>query len=296
MHAAVLPRGIPMISLWTGNPVAAETPARVLAHVVRVSADAARRALVDVLTRSTVDTESVAVGTLARVAARRVLANADAEIVVLEFSALVDVAARSIIGVQPETRLASASVAAPNVQTYLLTESWCTLALVDVMASTGTVSPDVLVALIAQTLVRADGVFTAAIRAADTVAVDAALVDVDAIVVGSGRVAGRTNAVVPAAPVLAGLTLATLVRSLLTFVHVYAELARRVHGVAWPADHSGRASVGAESVQAHLHGPAARIRRSLTLVYVHALAAGAWLEAALAIRPGIRRKRFRCCS
>jgi len=85
------------------------------------------------LTCSAVDTESITVGTLARIATRRILADADAEIVVLEFSALVDVAARSIIGIQPEARLASASVAAPNVQTDLLTESRCTLTLVDVL-------------------------------------------------------------------------------------------------------------------------------------------------------------------
>lgn len=85
------------------------------------------------MTCSTVDTESIAVGALARITARRVFADADAEIVILEFRALVDVAARSIIGVQPETRLTSASVAAPNVQTYLLTESRCTLTLVDVL-------------------------------------------------------------------------------------------------------------------------------------------------------------------
>jgi len=90
------------------------------------------------LTRSTVDAESVAVRALARVAARRVLADADAEIVVLEFRALVDVAARSIIGVQPEAGLASASVAAPNVQTHLLTESRCTLTLVDVLRTIAT--------------------------------------------------------------------------------------------------------------------------------------------------------------
>lgn len=222
------------------------------------------------MTRSTVDAESVAVGTLARVAARRVLADADAEIVVFEFRAFVDVAARSIVGVQPEAGLASASVTAPDVQAHLLAESRCALTLVDVLqmqsqlrtihasriyltifydimaiyiASAGTVPPDVLEALFAQTLVRADGVLAMAVRTADAVTVDAALVDVDAIVVvGSNRVAGRANAVVPASPVLAGLTLAAFVRSLLTLVHVDAVFTRRVQGVARSADHSGRAS------------------------------------------------------
>lgn len=51
------------------------------------------------LTSSTVDAESISIGTLARVTARRILANADAEIIVLEFRALVDIAAGSIIGI-----------------------------------------------------------------------------------------------------------------------------------------------------------------------------------------------------
>lgn len=110
------------------------------------------------------------------------------------------------------------------------------------MASTGTVSPNILEALFAQTLVRADRVLTVAVRAANTVAVDAALVDIDAIVVGSVRVTGWTNAVIPASSVLAGLALAALVRSLLTFVYVDAILTRRVQGVTRSADHSGRAS------------------------------------------------------
>lgn len=62
------------------------------------------------MTRSTIDTESVTLGTLARVASRRILADADAEMVVLEFRALVNVAAGSVVGVQPESSFASASV------------------------------------------------------------------------------------------------------------------------------------------------------------------------------------------
>jgi len=111
------------------------------------------------------------------------------------------------------------------------------------MASTRTVAPNVLEAFFTQTSVRANGVLAATIRAADTIAVDAALIDVDAVVVGSVRVTGRTNTMVSASPVFAGLALATLVDSLSTFVHVDAKLARRVQGVARPADHSGRASV-----------------------------------------------------
>lgn len=72
-------------------------------------------------------------GALARVAARRVLADADAEIVVLEFCTLVDVAAGSIVGVQPESGFASASVAAPNVHAHVLTDPSCSLTLVDIL-------------------------------------------------------------------------------------------------------------------------------------------------------------------
>jgi len=48
---------------------------------------------------SSVGAELVAAGALAGVAARRVLADADAEVVVFELGALVDVAAGSIVGV-----------------------------------------------------------------------------------------------------------------------------------------------------------------------------------------------------
>lgn len=43
--------------------------------------------------------------------------------------------------------------------------------------------------------------------------------------------------------------------------------------------------IGSQSVDAHLHRPGAGIRRFLTLVYIHAFAAGAGLEAARTIRP-----------
>lgn len=85
------------------------------------------------LTRSTIDTESVTVGTLARVASRRILADADAEMIVLEFRALVNVAARSVVGIQPEPSFASASVATPHIQAHVLTESRCLLTLVDIL-------------------------------------------------------------------------------------------------------------------------------------------------------------------
>lgn len=51
------------------------------------------------MTSSTVNAESISIGTLARVTTRRVLADADAEIVVLEFRALVNVVAGSIVGI-----------------------------------------------------------------------------------------------------------------------------------------------------------------------------------------------------
>lgn len=51
------------------------------------------------LTSSTVDAESISIGTLARVTARCIFANADAEIIVLKFRAFVDIATGSIVGV-----------------------------------------------------------------------------------------------------------------------------------------------------------------------------------------------------
>lgn len=98
-YAAVFSYVVPMISRGTVYPVTTETPARVLAHLFRIPADLAGLALVDVLARSTVDTEPVSLGTLARVASRRILADADAEMIVLEFRALVNVDASPVVGV-----------------------------------------------------------------------------------------------------------------------------------------------------------------------------------------------------
>jgi len=107
---------------------------------------------------------------------------------------------------------------------------------------TGTHVPSyVLESLVAHASVRAGGVLAATVGAADAVTVNAALVDVDAVVAGPGRVAGRADAVIPTLPVLAGLTLAALVDALAALVHVDAVLPRHgVQGVAGPADYSGR--------------------------------------------------------
>jgi len=67
------------------------------------------------LTCSTIDTQPVSLGTLARVASRRILADADAEMIVLEFRALVNVAAGPIVGIQPESSFTSAFVTAPHI-------------------------------------------------------------------------------------------------------------------------------------------------------------------------------------
>jgi len=107
---------------------------------------------------------------------------------------------------------------------------------------TGTHVPSyVLESLVAHASVRAGGVLAAAVRAADAVTVNAALVDVDAVIAGPGRVAGRADAMISTLPVLAGLTLATLVDALAALVHVDAVLPRHeVQGVAGPADYPGR--------------------------------------------------------
>lgn len=112
------------------------------------------------------------------------------------------------------------------------------------LAGTGS-SRSVLEALRAQTLVGANGVLAAAVQSANvTATVNATLIDVNAIVVGSGRVARRTDTVIPALPILAGLALAALVRSLPTFVYIDAILSGRgIQSVTGPADHPRRASV-----------------------------------------------------
>lgn len=88
-------------------------------------------------------------------------------------------------------------------------------------------SSNIFEALRAQALVGANGVFTATVQSADITTIDATLVDVNAVVVRPGRVTGWTDAMVPALSVLAGLTLATLVRALPTFVYVDAVLSGR---------------------------------------------------------------------
>lgn len=168
----------------------------------------------------------------------------------------------------------------------MLTEPRRLLTLVDILAGTGR-SSSVLEAIPAQALVGANSVLAAAVQSANTTAVNAALVDVDAIVVRPNRMTGRTDAVIAALPILAGLALAALVRSLPTLVDVDAVLSGGIHRVTGQADHYGRASIRSQSVDALLHGPEAGIRRSLALVDVHAFAAGAGLEAARTVRPSL---------
>lgn len=110
------------------------------------------------------------------------------------------------------------------------------------MTITG-VSSRIFESLVAQALVRAGGVLAAAGRSAKTVTVNATLVDVDAIVVGPDRVSDRTDAVVTALSVLAGLVLAALVDSLTALVHVDAVLpGHGIQSVSRSAEHPGRAS------------------------------------------------------
>lgn len=99
-------------------------------------------------------------------------------------------------------------------------------------------SSNVFEALRAQALVGANGVLAATVQSADATTVNAALIDVNAVIVGPGRVSRRTDAVIPALPILAGLTLVALVRSLPTFVYVNAILSGRgVQSVTGSADH-----------------------------------------------------------
>lgn len=82
---------------------------------------------------SAIGAEPVSIGAFARVASRRVFTDANAEIIILEFHALVYVATGSIVRVQSESGVASASITAPNVQAHMLTKSWYSLALIDIL-------------------------------------------------------------------------------------------------------------------------------------------------------------------
>lgn len=105
------------------------------------------------------------------------------------------------------------------------------------LAGTGG-SSNVFEALRAQALVGTNGVLAAAVQSADTTTVNATLVDVNAVVVGPGCVTGRTDAVIPALPILAGLILVALVRSLPTFIYVDTVLSGRgVQSITGSADH-----------------------------------------------------------
>lgn len=131
------------------------------------------------------------------------------------------------------------------------------------LADTGG-SPNVFETLPAQALVGADAVLAAAVQSADVTTVDAAFVDVNAVVVRSGRVTGRADAVVSTLPVLAGLALAAFVRSLSTLVYVDAVLpGHGVQSVTGPADHPGRASVKFLRIQSLLLCRAAILRAYL---------------------------------
>lgn len=88
------------------------------------------------MTRSAVGAEPVSIGTLARVASWRVLADTDAEIVILKFHALVYVGAGAVVGVQSKPGVAAAPITAPDVEAHVLTESRYALALVDVLSKT----------------------------------------------------------------------------------------------------------------------------------------------------------------
>lgn len=105
-------------------------------------------------------------------------------------------------------------------------------------------SSSIFEALRAKALVGANGVLAATVHSADVTAVNATLVDVNAVVVRPGRVTGRTDAMISALPILAGLALAALVRSLPTLVYVDTILSGcGIQSVTGSADHSGRASV-----------------------------------------------------
>lgn len=189
--------------------------------------------------------------------------------IVLEFRALVNVAASSVVGIEPESSFASASVTTPHIQAHVLTESRCLLALIDILeeiaitfrddnilgyylcklydvtylADSGG-SSNIFEALRTKALVGANGVLAAVVRSADVTAINTTLVDVNAVVVRSGRVTGRTDAMISTLPILAGLALAALMRPLLTLVYVDAVLSGRgVQCVTGPADHSRCASV-----------------------------------------------------
>lgn len=91
-----------------------------------------------------------------------------------------------------------------------------------------------------------------AVQSADTVTVNATLVDVHAIVVGPVRVSGRTETVVSALPILADLALGALVCTVAAFVHVDAVMpGYGIQGVTGSADQPGRAPATFSSCSIH---------------------------------------------
>lgn len=132
--------------------------------------------------------EPVAIRTPADVAAGRVVADADAEIVVPELGALVDVLAGAIVRAQPIAVAAAALVASPRVPAILLTESRAVPALVNVL--TAQTARVLLEARLAVTAVGARGVDTATAHAADALGAPA-LVDVHTATVAPDVVACR---------------------------------------------------------------------------------------------------------
>lgn len=142
------------------------------------------------LTGASVFAEDVTVGTPAGVASGRVVANADAEVVVLELLALVDVLAGAVVGSQGVPVLTGAPIASPGVVAVVLALVRVDLTLVEIPTDSGL--GVVLEAALAHAFVRTRGVEALAASrwtAQATRQHPSALVDVHAFVVTANLVA-----------------------------------------------------------------------------------------------------------
>lgn len=77
----------------------------------------------DTFASATVQSKLIPIRTLAAITSRSVFANTYAKIIILKLRAFVDICTGTIVSVQPESRVATAPVAAPCVCTRVLAQT-----------------------------------------------------------------------------------------------------------------------------------------------------------------------------
>ena len=214
---------ITMISSWTIYSVATITTSGVVTNLVGSSADETRFTFVNIFARATVRAKFVTIRTFATVAAWCVFTNPYAQISIFELRAFVDVCARTIVRIEPESGVTTASVTSPNVQTRMLAQTRCSLTFIDILTGAAE-TLGVFKATIADASIRASGILALTSRPTQ-IAIKTALVNVNAVFIRPIDVARWTHANVTAHPVLAGLTRRTLVATIRALVYVHTILA-----------------------------------------------------------------------